>query len=494
MPHSQVPENNPNNKVAIKITQLSSSKILVEPLKKNLFPKNHHLALKEESIGLYRIFTENPSSLPKPVIPSPTQVPSSYPTKLPSLTPTQTSTSNPSLTDSLSLLRERLFVLGGNVGDHAEHVDSISRTTELYDPLSGQWRKLPSMIYRRSDHVAVNLGGKIYVFGGAHKDRSSVNSAEIYDPISSQWQKINPPPYYSNMKDFNAFPWGNKIYLIFSGITKEGKEKSFVYSYDIITGSYQEHQSPEKTVRYCFEKYAQIYCLRRDESIFIFRYTPSSNSWEKIPIENRQRVQEGIVGYDYGVYAAIRNNYGHNSLYRFDINKAKFISLGIPLTEKNGKELFGYLLNNYGSALIFIGGEVNEGGTYRAQKNILAYDHSYQLVNLPPMIEARANPAATTLAFPPKDQGGVIKGKITEGEGGAISTLTRVSLYKIISWFPNGGSQTKLIASQNIGPEGNFAFYGLDEGEYNLYAGGDYNEYSNRGFQNPIKTRKESKG
>lgn len=82
-PHSTLPEEDPSNLMATKITKLSPSKILIEPKAGGLFPKNHHIVVVEKVIGRYRFFTENPSptpTLPSGITPTPTLTPSPTPT------------------------------------------------------------------------------------------------------------------------------------------------------------------------------------------------------------------------------------------------------------------------------------------------------------------------------------------------------------------------------------------------------------------------------
>lgn len=55
---SILPENDPQYKVATKLTKLSPSKVLIEPEAGSLFPSNRHIVVVEQNIGRYRIFTE----------------------------------------------------------------------------------------------------------------------------------------------------------------------------------------------------------------------------------------------------------------------------------------------------------------------------------------------------------------------------------------------------------------------------------------------------
>lgn len=60
-PGHPLPEENRGYLTSKKITQLSPSKILIEPEAGKLFPKNNHIVITEMNIGRYRFFTENPA-------------------------------------------------------------------------------------------------------------------------------------------------------------------------------------------------------------------------------------------------------------------------------------------------------------------------------------------------------------------------------------------------------------------------------------------------
>ena len=60
-------------------------------------------------------------------------------------------------------------------------------SAELYDPATGSWTNIDSMITRRAYHQAVLLPtGNVLVTGGAGDNLGIIKSAEVYDPSRLQ--------------------------------------------------------------------------------------------------------------------------------------------------------------------------------------------------------------------------------------------------------------------------------------------------------------------
>lgn len=495
-PHSRLPEENPQNKTPLKITRISLSKVLIEPASGGMFPKDYHLALLEQAEGTTRIFTQDydPKVTPRPTLtgtssPFPSTFPSNVPSPVPSMLPSPIPTNQ---TRALRDTRERLYVLGGNVGINADNVDAISSTVGLYDSKMGFWQAPAAMKYRRNWNAAVAIGNRIYTFGPAYVDRSLTIKAEVYNPDTNEWKEVTAPPDpHTNALGYNAFAWGSRIYLIMPA-WENGSIKTAVYAYDISSDKYQRLSSPDRGVEYCAYSQAKIYCFRRDDLTMVYIYTPKTDSWDKVAIENRQRVQGGIVGYDYGIYAVTQNGYGDYGFYLFELDAARFKPVNISLDQLNSKRTVGFSVGAFGSSVVVGGGMTYNNGVAEAQKDVYIYDPAYGQDYLASMQNGRANFAMAVLPLSTSSQGAVIDGRVTEN-GNMVSTKASVSLYKITGKAQNGGQYTSLVVSQDVDSSGQFAFYGLDAGNYQLYVGGDYNSYSNKNFQNPITLTENQK-
>ena len=92
-----------------------------------------------------------------------------------------------------------------------------------YDPTNDNWKALAPMPTKRGSPVAVSVGGKIYVIGGAvpgakesavHPARphSSVGTVEEYDPTTNTWRELAPMPTPRNHAMAGAV--NGKIYVI----------------------------------------------------------------------------------------------------------------------------------------------------------------------------------------------------------------------------------------------------------------------------------------
>ncbi|HEX5441786.1 MAG TPA: kelch repeat-containing protein [Ktedonobacterales bacterium] len=77
-----------------------------------------------------------------------------------------------------------VLIAGGCTGDSCEPTD-LSKSTEVYDPATGQFRRSGDMLTLRSgDHTATLLpSGKVLIAGGWSGNTPTAN-AELYDPVS----------------------------------------------------------------------------------------------------------------------------------------------------------------------------------------------------------------------------------------------------------------------------------------------------------------------
>jgi|SRR3989344_2353969 len=384
-------------------------------------------------------------------------------------------------------VKEYLVVIGGNVGDRASDIDSISNTVEMYDPISDQWQSLPSMLYPRARATAVTLGSKIFVFGGAVQDKYYVNKAEMFNREANKWYEIAAPPGSSQVSDFNAFAWGDKIYLVYS--YSQDDFKSYVYTFNIQKNSYTKYSPPPKAVTRCFLQWNEIYCFIRDDQTSVLKYSVKNDKWESISIENRQIVEHEVIGDDNAVYTVGLNNYG-SSFVRFDTSSAKFVTVGVLLDEIEGKRLHAYDLGVFGSNIVIIGGQTEN---YVAQKVGYVLNPNQPMFKLPDMTYARSNTAVTTLPLSEAVAGGSIKGRVLE-KTGLLPSGAYAALYKLLIRNSDGSLLNKKVASQFIDSDGVFEFTGLDEGEYHVQVSGPYGGFTNtQSPQEYIKINNTSK-
>ena len=84
------------------------------------------------------------------------------------------------------LPNQRVLVTGGLVPNIDFELDG-TRTAELYDPATGQWRGTGLMhVVRGEGHTATLLqNGQVLVTGGSYDD--VLDSAELYDPATEAW-------------------------------------------------------------------------------------------------------------------------------------------------------------------------------------------------------------------------------------------------------------------------------------------------------------------
>jgi len=96
----------------------------------------------------------------------------------------------------------RIYVMGGR-WDFMPGWGAIS-TLEIYDIATNTWSAGASMPDARSDAVAIEYGGKIYVSGGFNAWGSITDTTFIYDIASNTWTTVAPMP------ERRAYPVGGK--------------------------------------------------------------------------------------------------------------------------------------------------------------------------------------------------------------------------------------------------------------------------------------------
>jgi hypothetical protein len=106
-----------------------------------------------------------------------------------SLQPTGSTVLGRSASTATLLPNGKVLIVGGFPGPGA--FDPPTKTAELYDPSTGQWRLTGSMRDARIFHTATLLpNGKVLVAGGIDSDpftSRSLSTAELYDPATGLW-------------------------------------------------------------------------------------------------------------------------------------------------------------------------------------------------------------------------------------------------------------------------------------------------------------------
>ena len=142
----------------------------------------------------------------------------------------KTSMPRPAHHAALAAANGKIYVMGGfvppkdtaiPVGGAWEPIDNAWE----YDPAADSWKSLPPLPGKRGSAVAAEVGGKIYVIGGATTTEGSkdpffsffgpsrvLGTNEVYDPATNKWESRRPMSVPRN----HAFSGvvNGKIYVI----------------------------------------------------------------------------------------------------------------------------------------------------------------------------------------------------------------------------------------------------------------------------------------
>ncbi len=142
----------------------------------------------------------------------------------------KTSMPRPAHHAALAAANGKIYVIGGfvppkdtaiPVGGAWEPIDSAWE----YDPAADSWKSLPPLPGKRGSAIAAEVGGKIYVIGGATTTEGSkdpfftffgpsrvLGTNEVYDPATNKWESRRPMSVPRN----HAFSGvvNGKIYVI----------------------------------------------------------------------------------------------------------------------------------------------------------------------------------------------------------------------------------------------------------------------------------------
>ena len=122
----------------------------------------------------------------------------------------KTSMPRPAHHAALAVAKGKIYVMGGfvqpkdtaiPVGGAWEPIDNAWE----YDPAADSWKSLPPLPGKRGSAVAAEVGGKIYVIGGATTTEGSkdpffsffgpsrvLGTNEVYDPATNKWESRRP--------------------------------------------------------------------------------------------------------------------------------------------------------------------------------------------------------------------------------------------------------------------------------------------------------------
>ena len=129
--------------------------------------------------------------------------------------------------EALAEYRGKIYMFGGFVAPVSGPPGGwqpVDNTWE-YDPVADSWKALAPLPAKRGSAAAVEVGGKIYVIGGASTHPGSkevaitgngpgrsVTTNEVYDPATNKWEARSPMPTARNHTFSGTV--GGKIYVI----------------------------------------------------------------------------------------------------------------------------------------------------------------------------------------------------------------------------------------------------------------------------------------
>ena len=147
------------------------------------------------------------------------------------------------------LLDGKLLVTGGGGVNEYE----ILNICELYDPSTGNWTKTHGMHYSRMCHTATMLtNGTVLVTNGLNSYLYFIitNSTELYNPLIGNWTITDPLKEERCLHTASLLP--NEKVLVISGYNYRGPpfadSRNSTELYDPLTGKW-ENQSRLKTIR-----------------------------------------------------------------------------------------------------------------------------------------------------------------------------------------------------------------------------------------------------
>lgn len=189
-----------------------------------------------------------------------------------------------------------------------------------FDPVADSWTARAPMLTKRGSPIAVEVGGKIYVIGGAatvpgskepalfpNRPSRSISTNDVYDPASDKWEVRAPMPTPRNHMFAGAV--NGKIYAIGGRVASPymsvASNLDIVEEYDPAADQWgpQKARMPTPRSGGAFATYeGRIYAaggeVQTPQMLGAFRaleaYEPATNSWTVLPAMPTPR--HGVAG------------------------------------------------------------------------------------------------------------------------------------------------------------------------------------------------------
>lgn len=219
----------------------------------------------------------------------------------------------------------KIYLFGGAVQQAAGGPNQFPTNNAWeYDPAGDSWKALAPMPTRRLAAVAAEIGGKIYVIGGASVHpgaklvslsaavpHRAVDANEMYDPATNKWDVRSPMPTARNHAAAGVV--AGKIYVIGGRLAAAnlvvGSNTDVVESYDPVTDSWGTAGLRMPTARsgMGWATYKdRIYIAGgevQDAHLFatvraVEAYDPAVNQWSSLPTmpTARHGVNVAVIG------------------------------------------------------------------------------------------------------------------------------------------------------------------------------------------------------
>lgn len=110
---------------------------------------------------------------------------------------------------AVSVVNGKIYIIGGRTG--AGNSGYAKSSVDVYDPIKNTWSEAKSMKSARTSAQSAVVYNKIYVIGGAARDKATT-SIDVYDPTADKWTAKYSMQKPRSGHSVNSV--GNKIYII----------------------------------------------------------------------------------------------------------------------------------------------------------------------------------------------------------------------------------------------------------------------------------------
>lgn len=123
----------------------------------------------------------------------------------------------------------KIWIAGGSFEDHS----MITKSVEIFDPITALWITGPSLTTRRDFSNLLVVLGSLYAVGGDVDDEGSpaTRTIEVYDKVSNDWKHVT--AFKDERRGFSTSAFESKIY-IFGGSSDVSYELNTWDAYDVI--------------------------------------------------------------------------------------------------------------------------------------------------------------------------------------------------------------------------------------------------------------------